>query len=424
MFDGQFYVRKNVFLKTTLFAFFFFIFSSSPITASVPSLDEIQIQDPFAGTLLGECVGRGVRIQSENIPPFPVPLPEAVRVPFEYQNSSLFENPLNYIGNTHVEGPEEVRDVVFIVPGIFDNVEGPYFFRSPYIDFLAALSFRAGNNVIQLPNPLGESYVAANAHHDLTDFMAAAQNYLTVMQFTLNQLKQQNVRVGDVKIVGVSLGAFLAAMMLSYDAQGSSPMLSQSVLISPPSNLHHSIELLDQRIQEVQHDVSGTILLQTLFPFLALCFFKDDSHLTQASLHNFQALALRRGFIKPLLKTLKEVKEDYPDELKGYDFSLSEFKEKGSEFSFQALFHSFSPKMASLIQGDAGYLSFYLEQAQAKTYILASENDFIVKENSWESWQNTAPSHVHLTRLAYGGHIGVRASSNFKKFFTKIIQAD
>ena len=404
----------SLLLAATMAAFFL-----PPTTTSASSLNDIQVQDSFAGTLLGECTGRGMKIRSGGAPLDLSQLrPEAMRIPFEYSNQELFEDTLKFIGNVHTTARKEARDLVFIVPGIFDNVEGPYFIRAPYIDFLAALSFRAGNNVIQLPNPLGESYVAANAHHDLTDFMAAAQNYLTVMQFTLNQLKQQNVRVGDVKIVGVSLGAFLAAMMLSYDAQGSSPMLSQSVLISPPSNLHHSIELLDQRIQEVQQNVSKDILLKTFLPYLSLCLSRKDSHLTQDNFRTFQTAALYYGFIKPLLKTLKEVKQGLPNELKGYDFSLSEFKEKGSEFSFQALFHSFSPKMASLIQGDGGYLSFYLDQAQVQTHIITSENDFIVAK---DSWKNMSSPHVHTTNLTYGGHIGVRASSNFRKFFTKLM---
>ena len=362
-------------------------------------LAEIAQRDSFAGDIFGDCqTPRGMKIESKH------------RRSFRYYKKSSFDYPVDLVGNFHWDRRQ--RDVTFIIPGTFEDAEGPYGIRSPYIDYFAALSFKAGNHVVQLPGPLGTGYLGARPKHTPGHLLGTATNYFAMMRITLKKMQEMNISVGEIKLMGVSLGAFYSAVVADLDAQKNS-IISDIVLLAPPYNLRESMEVLDQKIDEIRANVKSMPVLRTPLLSFKGCFAGDDAGFSEDDLQKLQQGVLYYAFIGPLMRVVKTLKKQYPEALKEYHPSLSQFRERADLFSLTSFMNVLSPEVSEAIDGPEGDLFYWLEKNHVKAHIITTENDFIVRGVPWPNHHQ----HLDITRLKRGGHLGFRGSANFTSFF-------
>ena len=350
-------------------------------------LQEVPHENPFSASLFGHC-----RVLHST------KTPGAKEINLTFKNPQSFHHPFKLKGKLHRNST--TRNLVFIIPGIFEHSGGDN------CNLLASLSFQAGNHVIQLPNFLGRDYLRANPAHPSGHIPSAAANYIAIIKFVLHTLKKKNIPIGKVRIIGVSLGAFTLPVVASLDHDH---IISHMLLLSPIYDLDHSIKVTDLMIDDIREELSKSRPLGDYATLFRVCWSNNDDNFNQDDFHNFKRITVYHSFLKPITEMLKNMGK----RPKPLPYTIS----------FRSALYGLSSEAKNFIDAETSSILYWLDQIpndRLQIKIITAKNDFLVQQPS--VWANVEARGVQVIKLNRGGHVGYRASPNFREFIIQTMR--
>lgn len=123
-------------------------------------------------------------------------------------------------------------------------------FRSPKMVTLQKAFFQAGYHVVSLSSPTHPNFIVAASTSGVPGHLTEdSADLYRVMQAIWAKL-QTKLEVSAFYLSGYSLGAAQSAFVAHLDEQQQAFNFQKVLLINPPVNLFHSVEILDRMLEE------------------------------------------------------------------------------------------------------------------------------------------------------------------------------
>ena len=349
-----------------------------------------------------------------------LPATRADLINFSYRDQEgFFKAPLNFFGGVHkgdfFTGKKEKRDVIFIISGLFGLV------RSVYSNILGGAYFRTGHNVVQLPGLYGLEFREAKPPypHGLEDI---GRKYWEIIRETVGELERRGEVIGEVRVLGASMGSFIAAMVANLD-RGEDPLISEFILLSPPHKLRDSIVSLDRDIAQIIGDINlskkGFQWMMDVFTYIDYCLLNKEklAPSDDEGARQLKTKVLELVFVRDFYQMLKELVSSEILPLDADNFSFNDLKENYHHLNFKSLTQKVLIGYKEIFhQGDGGSLSSLLNGRgdRVKVKIVAAENDFISIGANWSLLDKQ--KNIEFLILPEGGHVGYWRDRDFWHF--------
>ncbi len=311
----------------------------------------------------------------------------------------------------HHDAFSKRRDLVVIIPGAFNNVDDRQVRR------LSSIIFNQGHNILAFPNPWGSNVVSGSPTYLPGDFESEAYAIHEALKSALKFGNKFNIKVRNIRVLGVSYGAFVSSILSYIDAKSRSPFLKDFTLISPPYHMGDSLSKIDDLMNETSSFYKINYLLSYPFAVLGLCRAKGSDEISDNELAIARYLSVYVGFHSSLVDTLKSyVKGAGLDFIPGliYGVFSSQYRDWRKSLRFTTHLEENAPEVLSKLRSEQGNLNYWINKAQEldirRVRILTSQDDFINHDGVWEENNNS------IINLPYGGHFGFRSSEWFEKF--------
>lgn len=365
-------------------------------------------QDQFLSTLKGVCdfdwpwkkkygIYRDRDFQDKDL---------AERIPVNQVFS--YKQKIN-IGSDDSQAPAESKKevklapLVIFLPGMFNENDDNQNKR-----FMLDLSKR-GHHVATLPNPLSIDFINAKPNYKPGEFLKEAKTLYRGIKRIVLSYKRRGILLNDqVRLLGVSYGALMSAIITALDANDANIITMGTTLISPPLNFRKALERLDEYIEETTSEFGGMGVPGKLYRFLRVCFTDNFTH----QLKWAKAVTIIAGFQELLVNSIKAwrvvngLKQDLPFQNPNWE----------KTFKFRDYLDWYAPEVEQMLNLPEAELHFWVNQARAlgkPIRILAAEDDWL---NIPQEWQEFYREQVII--LPNGGHYGFRKLLWFEKFLT------
>lgn len=302
--------------------------------------------------------------------------------------------------------------LALILPGAFSNIsdQGP--------KSIARVLAHEGYHTVIFPNPWGQDFIRSGTARPSGDILYESKAIWEAMKKTYS--KMQYFTEGEVRLVGVSYGSFLAAMLSAYNAQEGFPIpLKDTTILSPPMRMGETLHRLDSFITDNQ-EFNNIGIGKTVQFFANVCRYSTFRGLKKDVLQESKVLAVTVGFHRELSKSAVIL-----DKALGYNTipvnknrswqrPSADFAKWRAELNFSNFIDSFGPYIRNIVDSNYGDLSYWIALAELHGHenfrIIVAEDDFL----NYPKTSFDVPEHTII--MKNGGHYGYRSSHWFKKF--------
>lgn len=322
--------------------------------------------------------------------------------------------------------------LAIFLPGTFGNINQTMGNR--WLNSLTGL----GYHVASLPNPFGTDYVKQVPMGKFGTITTEAQSLYAVIRNLHQKLRLMGALNGQVRLVGVSLGGFFAAIISSLDAEHDDPMIvTDTTILSPPFHLGRGMERLDHLVDTYRDPYEDMSLVRLYYRYRKLCRMDSIEDADEGQLEDARGLVAFQGFYKGLLKSIKVY-----DEVRNLNYvprDKKEYAEWKNRFKFFTYFEDLNPEGKEIIDSEMGHLLYWIARAKQAGFpdvrILTSNDDFFNDEGVWDQdsplnltssvgkdygflknqdlWEEIRKEVIILQD---GGHYGYRGNPWFENF--------
>lgn len=398
--------------KTKVWAFLFLMTTCALSNSFADWSDDIydhadhfpmQLQGMFATTLVGTCMEPDIKYKRMN------GQVEKVSI----QNSFLETGKIDIrVGTPYKEDVKSVMNspIVFIIPGAFNNLD------DSQARYLMSLLLKKGYVTITVPNPWGTDFISHGVKKPTGTVSYEGDVIYETFKNSYAYLKRLGFKGDDVRVLGVSYGSFLAAMVAAKNSEEENPVnIVDSTILSPPYQLGETISRLDHWVSESRPFINNS-LLRALYKLITFCREANISNDSEFEENKAMSLVIGAGFHRELLRSVMLY-----DKMKNLNKipgrKLGTFSRKHllwrKYFTFDKYFETYAPEAKAEMMTEIGDLNYWTQKARDNGFdnfrILTSENDFLNEPVS-----NFAPNESTIT-LETGGHYGYRGMSWYKR---------
>lgn len=310
------------------------------------------------------------------------------------------------------DGKPRRAPLAFYIPGAFNNLSS----RQPkrWMDELT----QRGYHTVVFPNPWGTQFIKEKSHEAVGHVLNEGKAIYDSMRDVFSRLDENDLILGPVRLLGVSYGGFLTAMISAWDAENPEPILSMdSTIMSPPFQLGETLDRLDQYLDATADPFNGMNIASKLLKFRNFCKKESQSELEEGQLHEAMGLVSYVGFHDMMVNSVKVF-----DKVKGYDKipdrhlgSLSpKFRKWKKEFNFNGYIDTYDSSIRDLLKSEKGTLKYWVQRASDAGYnrvrVLVAVDDFLNDGSKWDG-----PKEKLIT-LPDGGHYGYRHLDWYESF--------
>lgn len=322
--------------------------------------------------------------------------------------------------------------LAIFLPGTFGNINQTMGNR--WLDSLT----RLGYHVASLPNPFGTDYVKQIPMGKFGTITTEAQSLYDAIRDLHQKLRLQGALNGEVRLVGVSLGGFFAAIISSLDAEHSDPLITKdTTILSPPYHLGRGMERLDQLVDTYRDPYDGMSILRLYYRYRKLCKADSLDDIDEDQIHDARGLVAFQGFYKGLLRSIKVY-----DEVRNLNYvpkDKKEYEQWRNRFKFFTYFEDLNPEGKAIVDSEMGHLLYWAARAKRAGFpefrILTAKDDFFNDPGAWdkrppgdlgsvEGEESVLSQNQDLSEqirkeviiLQNGGHYGYRGNPWFENF--------
>ena len=244
-----------------------------------------------------------------------------------------------------------------------------------------------GLHVIGLGNPLGKENLDLKPRYTLASFINESQAFYETTKVAVKNLRKLSLITNDVTLLGVSYGAFIAAIMKNIDKGEASPLTKKLILISPPMNITWGLQNMDSLIKESEDYRDRTDLWFNM-KSIKYC-------LNPPSVTNEKQRSLAKAIFSHMVPR----------------YSGSVFNQWRRRFLFSDYFEDFFPSLKRLYYSPKASLRSWIDFNDKNILFFSAKDDPLNKNLSWPSLNN-----VFL--IENGGHYGFASSEFYEKFLS------
>lgn len=292
--------------------------------------------------------------------------------------------------------------LLIFLPGMFNEVDDSQNKR-----FLYDMSKR-GHHVAVLPNPLSSDFISAKPNFKPGAFLKEAEVLYRLVKKIVTTYKTQGLLSNnEVRLVGVSYGALMSAIITGLDADDANIITKGTTLISPPLNFRKSLARMDQFIDDSSREFAGLRFHSKLFRFLKVCFtpnFKDR-------LKWAKGMTIYSGFQELLVNSINVWREihnitDLPYQNPNWE----------QTFKFSDYLGWYAPDVEAMLALPEAKLEYWVDKARVdnkEIRILSADDDWLNTPDDWADFH-----YEEVLLLENGGHFGFRKLPWFDQFLT------
>lgn len=139
---------------------------------------------------------------------------------------------------------DDKAPLIFLIAGTGSS------FHSAKMKVMQKAFFQAGYHVVSLPSPTHPNFIVAASTSGVPGHLSEdASDLYAVMQLIRRDLADK-LEVTDYSLAGYSLGGAQSAFVSHLDEQEQKFNFRRVLLINPPVNLYHSVEILDNMLED------------------------------------------------------------------------------------------------------------------------------------------------------------------------------
>jgi pimeloyl-ACP methyl ester carboxylesterase len=309
---------------------------------------------------------------------------------------------------TFVENEEGVivkAPIVFIIPGSFAEIED-----DQAMNMLNLLN-NQGLHAVIFPHPWSPTIVQARINYNPGDLEKESSLMVEMINFVTTNYGKY-ISPDQVSLMGISSGATLAlALAAKNQKKELTTKFNKIVLMSPPIDLDHSINVVDQMYAEVDslaRSLNGVSLFKGYKGICSSYRVEDYREVPQYPyyLKLSKVILAYYLFVREFQKMVNNL-EAYDDFSRpnSYDgFITEKLLRFPTKFSIGKTYQKMFPNTYLDMKNRTGKLSYWLPLVE-NVIIIASDNDPINDGISWNGVQNLADKFIIVKN---GGHFGFR----------------
>lgn len=339
----------------------------------------------------------------------------------KYQNKKLKKGPLkvklDFIRTTrkreHCRLYKENKEkkvlkapTLFFLPGIFSDLANDMSLR------MRRSMTKKGHHVITFPNPLSKDFLREAPTHLPGDLFNEAELLYQTMRNVYYQYYSKGYICDKVKLMGVSYGGFLTAIIAALDAREEDPIFNSTVTsVSPPYYFLRSIKRLDWWHPKLSKYRSMNLLWVAWKAWCLMSLKKqsqvDNDHLWDA-----------RGFFVEFFfwKEFKYALEIFEEKTGKLPVDKNELGKWLEQSNFEDYFREFSPFVYIRLKSNQGSLGYWLDEYERysgkKIRVLTAMDDPLNHSSNW----NPHIGEENVIVLPEGGHYGFRRIGWYEDF--------
>lgn len=362
------------------------------------------IQDPFVSSVVGTC-----NLEEEELDDEIGEIEEE-----EVTNSNLDEGEMPYLELLVKDENGEFKrnnKTIFFMPGVFTRVS------DESIERVMKIMAQDGYHVIGLPNPFSVDYVEQGPKHFPGDAEAEAESYYQTIQRLHRKYKSRGLFSDQVRVIGISYGAFVTAVMSSVDSTRANPLFKDVTLLAPPHQMYETLMRLDEYTEETEKEFGVMNLATTAKRAFQVCRNGNLSDIPLIFKSYAKALVAQYAFKRPFISLLKAYKKSTGRLNIPPRANFLAYKRWKRDVSFsQFLNLGIARDVKQRLQSERGLITYWLEQAQRNRpefdyRIVTADDDFLNEPGDWNAFVGD-----QLILLPYGGHYGFRSDPWLKQF--------
>lgn len=297
----------------------------------------------------------------------------------------------------------KIAPLVIFLPGMFNENDDAQNKR-----FMLDMSKR-GHHVATLPNPLSVDFINARPNYKPGEFLKEAHTLYRAIKRIVLSYKMRGILLDNrVRLLGVSYGALMSAIISTLDAQDANIITEGTTLISPPLDFNQALKRMDRYIEETTSEFGGMGTSGKLYRFLRVCFFDNFDQRDKWA----KAVTIIAGFQELLVNSIKVWRE-----VNGLDQNIPYQDPNWEEtFKFADYLDWYAPEVEAMLQLPEAKLHHWVDQSRQlgkSIRILAAEDDWLNEPNEWSDFYSD-----QVIILPNGGHYGFRKLLWFEKFLT------
>ncbi|MGK5084696.1 hypothetical protein WDW37_15485 [Bdellovibrionota bacterium FG-1] len=283
-------------------------------------------------------------------------------------------------------------------------VLNPLFSESTFAQMNRFIEFfgSRGYHVVVFQNSFSDAVTKQAPVFFPGDLRAESAMHREAVQSVVQRIGAANVT--EINLVGLSYGAFLAAVIQADDAAAAQPQFTgPAFLLNPPYDILNSARNLDRFGRESQD--TGLLGCALSAPALFYnAFLVDDNqriHMNEPCAKAFLSVVGFRGRLKHMLSSLN----------KSMNLGLS------SEHLDSLSFETYVSQLAQVkVDGGMSELQYWMRRAQDHGYdsflVLGSADDPINERFDFATSQAGTIDPNHWLEMKTGGHTGLRSARN------------
>lgn len=319
---------------------------------------------------------------------------------------------------TGANGNEIKAPLIVFIPGAFSNFDSDQA-RRFMKDFM-----KLKYHILVMPNPWGVQYATFEPISQVGNIESEALQLYDAIRESYRKLERENAIFKEVRLVGVSYGAFLVNMIGALNAKDKSPIpIKDITCFAPPYHLGKTLKRMDKYLAEGKKYYDNLSLASKLIKLIRICRLKKQREVTASLSNDAKLLTLYGFFHEALVKSLVKHDEIWSTGKIPYrqlGQLSSQYNRWKKELNFRKYFLDYAPKALKTIEGEKGAFNYYRnitkKYASYKVRVLISKNDFI---NDPGVWNKKDPSVLLLDR---GGHYGFRNDDWFQNLLYSVFK--
>ncbi len=298
--------------------------------------------------------------------------------------------------------------VLFYISGAFSNSDDPQNRR-----YMRDFS-RMGYHVFTFSNPWGKDMLTSQPIKPIGDIQHEAKAYSHMIKRVLAVLKKRRLLKGKNRIIGLSYGAFLAAVISAKNAVNGNPFqFKDTTLIAPPFNMAITLRRFDHLIKRNRRYLHRNPLSQ-IAHYRNFCKYRSDRSLSRSDFRLIEGLVMEGGFYKPFIRSVRLYdKNNNLGKIPRFGVFSSKYRQWKRRFNFRRYFTDYAPSLIPKIYSKASDLNYWKKLANKAGHsqfrILTTKNDFLNDKGQVKRSPDTLI-------LPNGGHYGFRKHKWYRKF--------
>lgn len=386
-------------MRSVIFIVFFLISTQVQAQWSAQSLEiisqaEVPFKDSFVSTSWGGC-----NINKPSL--FETIQRKSFKIEEGFNNSKL-KTYLYLHDDHHVKK----RNLVIQLVGVFGNISD----RG-----VKAISYQvanAGNNVLVFPNPLSKKFVKAMATGVQPGNLIEEGVFFhhMIYQAIEDIKKKYGLQVDKINILGVSYGAFLAAVINAIDSEQPIGYINDVTLFSPPLDIGVALENVDKGLDSIDYLYKKNPLATYVKSIFKVCRAKDENDINNDLEEISRVMTLHVVFHKELAKSLRQYNKNFNEQLipeAGENRLGDVYQTWKRNVRFRIILKNLLTRTNQFIHSDMSRIEFhlqrnYLNRGRSNVKIFAAEDDFLNDGLFWQSDKKAADKQL----IPFGGHLG------------------